>query len=130
MVEKTLPTPAEILAIHEEIESEYDLMHTGSRVVAPKVDLREIRAEAADFDGLYLRAAFLLRKLVTAHLFEDGNKRTAWATTEIYLERNGTMPAERNQPVQKVLRRIRRYEVDELAEWLETGTLDRSRLDP
>lgn len=130
MADDTLPTPDEVLAIHEEIEDEYDLTHTGARVAAPKLDLREIRDGAAEFDDLYMRAAHLLRKLVTSHLFEDANKRTAWATTEIYLERNDTTPAERGEPVERVLKRIRRYDVDEIAEWLETGELDRSRLDP
>jgi prophage maintenance system killer protein len=130
MADETLPTPEEILAIHEEIEEEYDLTHTGAAVAAPKVDLREIRSDAMEFDTIYLRAAYLLRKLVTAHLFEDANKRTAWATTEIHLERNDLTPAERGEPVERVLKRIRRYDVDEIAEWLETGDLDRSRLDP
>jgi len=130
MADETLPTPEEILAIHEEIEEEYDLTHTGAAVAAPKVDLREIRSDAAEFDSVYFRAAYLLRKLVTAHLFEDANKRTAWATTEIFLERNGIEPAERGQPVERVLKRIRRYEVEEIAEWLESGDLDRSRLGP
>lgn len=125
-----LPTPETILTIHEEIEDEYDMKYRGVRVAAPKLKLREILQDAADHDTLYGRAAFLLRKLVTAHLFEDGNKRTAWAVTRIYLERNDESPAEHGLPVERVLRRIRRYDVDELAEWLETGDLDESRLEP
>ncbi|SEP15972.1 death on curing protein [Halorientalis persicus] len=116
--------------IHEEIEEEYNLTHTGTRVVAPKLDLHEIRDGAAEFKGHYVRAAYLLRKLITTHLFEDGNKRTAWATTEIYLARNDAEPAERNEPVEQVLRRIRRYDIDEIANWLEAGDIDRSRLNP
>lgn len=77
-----------------------------------------------------MRAAFLLRKLITTHLFEDANKRTAWATTEIYLERNGATPAERDESVADVLKRIRRYDVGEIADWLETGEIDESRLGP
>jgi len=125
-----LPTPAEILTMHEEIEDEYDMKYTGVRVPAPKLRLREILQEAAAHDELFHRAAFLLRKLITAHLFEDGNKRTAWTVTQIYLERHDEVPAERGLPVERVLRRIRRYDVDELAEWLETGELDASRLEP
>jgi len=130
MAEETVPTPEEILAIHEEIEKEYDLTHTGAAVAAPKVDLREIRSDAKEFNTIYTQAAYLLRKLLTAHLFEDANKRTAWATTEIFLERHDLTPAERGEPVEKVLKRIRRYDVAEIAEWLESGDLDRSRLGP
>ena len=128
MADETLPAPEEVLAIHEEIEDEYDLKYTGTRVAAPKLDLREIRRDAGEFDDLYMRAAFLLRKLLTTHLFEDANKRTAWATTEVYLERNGATPAERDESVAGVLKRIRRYDVDEIADWLETGEIDESRL--
>lgn len=128
--DETLPSPAEILAIHDEIEAEYDLKYTGARVAAPRLKLERILDETAEHGDVWLRAAFLLRKVLTAHYFEDGNKRTAWVTTRTYLEANGLEPAERGADAERVLRRIRRYDVDELAEWLETGELDRDRLDP
>jgi death-on-curing protein len=68
--------------------------------------------------------------VITAHLFEDGNKRTAWTTTILYLDTIGDAPAETGDRVPHILRRIRRYDVDELAEWLETGNIDEDRLDP
>jgi death-on-curing protein len=125
-----LPTPDEILTIHEEIEEAEDMKYRGVRVAAPKLDLREFLTEAAEYDDIYLRAAFLLRKLITAHLFEDGNKRTAWAVTREYLGRHGLEPAQRDVSTERVLRRIRRYEVEEIATWLESGDLDRDRLHP
>lgn len=130
MAVPSLPTPEEVLTIHEEIEDEYEMKYTGVRVAAPALELREILQEAADQDSLYHRAAFLLRKLITAHLFEDGNKRTAWTATQIYLERHGESPAEHGLSVERVLRRIRQYDVDEIAKWLETGAIDDSRLEP
>jgi len=126
----TLPTPKEILATHEEIERAYDMKYTGVRVAAPKLKLKRIIREADDYDDLYHRAAYLLRKLVTAHLFEDGNKRTAWVTVRKYLAENGETPAKRDSNAGRVLRRIRRYDVAELAEWLESGEIDESRLGP
>lgn len=130
MTDEWHPTPEMVLAVHDEIADEYDLQFTDTRGAAPIVRLRGILEDTAKQDDLWHRAAFLLRTLITAHIFEDGNKRTAWATTEIYLERNDASPAERGESVEDVLLRIRRYDVDELAEWLETGKLDRSRLDP
>lgn len=125
-----LPTPDEILAIHETIEVVEDMTYRGTRIAAPRLELRELLDEARDLEGVYLRAAFLLRKLITAHLFEDGNKRAAWTVTWIYLERHGLHPDEQDQSVERVLRRIRRYDVEEIAEWLESGDLDRERLNP
>lgn len=125
-----LPTPDEILAIHETIEVVEDMTYRGTRMAVPRLELRELLDEARDLEGVYLRAAFLLRKLITAHLFEDGNKRAAWTVTWIYLERHGLHPDERDQSVERVLRRIRRYDVEEIAEWLESADLDRERLNP
>lgn len=130
MARDQLPTPAEIIATHEEIEETYDLTHRGARVAAPRLKLREILDNVASYDTVYQRAAALLRQVITAHLFEDGNKRTAWTTTILYLDTIGDAPAETGDRVPHILRRIRRYDVDELAEWLETGNIDEDRLDP
>lgn len=125
-----LPSPDEILAIHDEIEVAEDMKYRGTRVAAPRLELRELLNEAGELDGVYLRAASLLRKLISAHLFEDGNKRMAWTVTWIYLERHGLQPAEQDESVERVLRRIRRFDVGEIADWLESGNLDRDRLHP
>lgn len=129
-LDDTLPAPEEILVTHEEIERTYDMKYTGVRVAAPKLKLRRVVRAADDYDDLYHRAAYLLRKLVTAHFFEDGNKRTAWVTVRKYLSENGETPAERGPDAGRVLRRIRRYDVPEIAEWLESGEIDDSRLGP
>lgn len=63
-----------------------------------------------------------------AHIFEDGNKRTGWTTTVLYLEECGTEPAIRGTEAEPVLRYIRSYDIEEVAEWLATGDIDESRL--
>lgn len=72
------PKPKEILATHEEVEAAYDLTHTGAREPVPRLKIERLLEEIDKHDGLYLRAAYLLQKLITNHYFEDGNKRTAW----------------------------------------------------
>lgn len=106
------------------------MKYRGVRVASPKTKLRNVLADVAEYEGIYMRATYLLRKLITIHIFEDGNKPTAWTVTLIYLERHGLQPAEQGLPVERVLRRIRRFDVDEIARWLETGELDRDRLHP
>lgn len=125
-----LPSPADIIAAHDEIEKAYDMKYTGVRVAAPKLKLRRILRTVEEEEGLYDRAARLLRDLITRHLFEDGNKRTAWAVTNEYLARQGETPAVTGPPAERFLLRIRRYNADEIAEWLETGELDEDRLEP
>lgn len=41
------------------------------------------------YPTLFQRAGALLHGLCAAHAFEDGNKRTAWLSTEIFLEDHG-----------------------------------------
>lgn len=125
-----LPTPGDVLAVHSEIEDQYDLKFTGAYSSVPQVSLREVLAEAEKVDGVYRRAAFFLRKLITEHVFRDGNKRTAWIVTLGYLESNGIQPAEMGERVPHILRRIRRYELDEVARWLESGDIEENRLHP
>ena len=125
-----LPTPAEILATHEEIEKAYDLKHRGARVAAPRLKIKRLLRDVEQRDEVYPRAGQLLRDLVTSHFFEDGNKRTAWITMREYLDRHGEQPAETGEGAERVLRRIRRFDPDEIAAWLETGTIDEDRLEP
>lgn len=125
-----LPTPDEIIATHDEIVDAYDLTHDDVNVVAPRLKLRRLLEDVADHDDTYGRAAQLLRDLVTSHYFEDGNKRTAWMTTRDYLDRLDEHPAETGDRVPHILRRVRRYDDDELAEWLRTGDIDETRLSP
>lgn len=129
--ENRLPTPREIVAAHEEIEVSQELRFTGARVASPRLELRDLLGEVRAYDEVYVRAGCLLRKGITAHLFEDGNKRTAWTVTRQYLAEHDLKPAERRPVVvAHVLRSIRRYDVKEIAAWLETGDIDRSRLTP
>ena len=130
MGQTDLPTPDEIIVTHEEIEEQYDLKYRGIRVTAPRLVLRRLLEGAEELSGEYLQGAFLLRKLITEHLFEDGNKRTAWVTIREFLLSADLRPAETGERVPHILRRIRRYEIDELAEWLETGEIDEDRLHP
>lgn len=125
-----LPTPEEILVTHEEIEDAYDMKYTGTKVVAPKLKLRRILQDTDEYEGVYMCAAFLLRKLITRHIFEDGNKRTAWTTVREYLSAHGETPADHGPSAKQVMYRVRRYDVDEIAVWLDTGKIDEDRLTP
>ena len=71
-----------------------------------------------------------MRKTITRHVFEDGNKRTAWTATVLYLKEQDTEPAVRGMDAERVLRRIRRYDIKEIAEWLKSGEIDEERLNP
>lgn len=126
-----LPTPGEIIDTHDELEAEYDLKYTGLRTGAPRLALREdVIDEAAKYDDPYHRAATLLFRIQSVHVFEDANKRTAWTETMNYLKRKGIRPDFQQDEVviERIVRRVGKFDVDDLAEWLETGDIDESRL--
>lgn len=132
MIRDRLPSGRQIVATHDELGEDYDLDHEGASVSNPAVHFSEIVRETRDnhYDP-YDRAAYLLRRLITAHLFEDANKRTAWLTIRDYLNRHGLEPARtKKEDTEPVLNAIRAFDVDELAEWLETGEIDESKFHP
>ena len=126
-----LPTPKEIIAMHEEIEEAYDLKYKGERIAAPRLKLREdVVDPAAEYDDPWHRAAVLLFGIQRAHVFEDANKRTAWAVTMEYLnDQDLAVDFQQDDDViEQIVRRAGLFDTDELAEWLETGEIDESKL--
>jgi prophage maintenance system killer protein len=118
-----LPTVEEIHAIHTLIEEQWDLSHRGTRAVRPDETLASILDDVRDFDGEYRRAAALLTRLADAHVYEDGNKRTAWTVAETYLNETGHEAAPADEEAKRVLLNRGRFEESELATWLETGDI-------
>ena len=98
---------------------------------ATTVKFQELLTELDESVGTYQRAAALLRKIITAHYFEDGNKRTGWMTAREYLDDHGHVPAERDpERVEHVMKSIRAFGVSEIAKWLEDGKIDEEKLNP
>ena len=68
-----LPDGTQIIEIHDWVAAEYGVKHTGSRVPVPGLRLREdVLEPGSEKDGTFYRAAGLLRKIITAHVFETG----------------------------------------------------------
>lgn len=131
MSDSDLPTAEEIIAVHDMIEEEYDLKYKGTRIAAPRLTLREnVLERAAEYNDPYHRAAVLLFGIPSVHVFEDANKRTAWTVTMEYLDRKGIVPefSQDNEGIERIVRRAGLFDVDELAEWLETGEINEDKL--
>ncbi len=90
----------------------------------------------ASFEGqelyptLWLKAAALLQSLCFNHAFSDGNKRTAWAATHLFLWKNGKkLQAETKESVEFMLRVDReKLTIEEIAKWLEEHTEEKFKL--
>lgn len=129
MASGALPSVANIRRNHDLIVEEYQLDNPGVEDPFPDRKLQEILDEASEYDDVYLRAATLLREIAAVHIYADGNKRTAWITTIEYLDRLRIEPAEEGpEQVDRVARALSRFQVGEIAQWLETGEIDETRL--
>ena len=123
-----LPTVEEIHAVHELIEEQWDLSHRGTRALFPDRTVASILDDVSALDGEYRRAVALLNRLADAHVYEDGNKRTAWTVAETYLNEAGYEAAPTDEDAERVLLNRRRFDEAELAIWLETGDIPEERL--
>jgi death-on-curing protein len=127
MADLDLPTVDDIYAVHDAVVEQWNLTHTGTRTVLPDQTLESILDDARECDDPYVSAATLLRTLATSHVFEDGNKRTAWVVAKSSLVESGRTVAPSGQRIATVMKHIKRFDVLELARWLETGEIDESR---
>jgi death-on-curing family protein len=79
--------------------------------------------------NVYDKAAVLLRRLIVAHGFASGNKRTAIIVTAFFIEENGGKTKFKDiDRVEKVLRNIRLYNEKEIAKWLRMSEIDETKL--
>lgn len=126
--DEDLPSVEEIHAIHDELTETYDLKYPDVRDRFADEKLQRLIEEAQEYDDDFQKAAYLLRKLPSLHVFEDGNKRTAYLVAVEYLDRRNLEPARSGDIVERVMRCRKRYSVEEIAQWLKDGTIDDDKL--
>ena len=69
-----------------------------------------------------MKAAILLRDIITVRMYRDANHRTALLTCETFLNENGKeLWTENSQTPYMFIKEILNYSIDEIAEWLENG---------
>lgn len=78
--------------------------------------------EAKETKGSYRKAAVFLKRLVEVRIFCDGNHRTAYLVTDMFLRLNGeTIKIEDQRKVIRFIKDIRQYNIDEIEAWLKNG---------
>lgn len=110
-----------VLKIHDEMLSEFggfSGFETGVNVF--KVILNEVKKER----GIYRKAAVLLKRIIEVRIFCDGNHRTAYGVTDVFLRENGVkIKIEKQQKIIRFIREIRQYDIDEIEAWLKDGKI-------
>ena len=84
---RDFPTVGEVLDIHKDL-----ILRFGGQAGlrdAGALESAIMRPQMGYYDGIIAEAAALLESLAMNHPFVDGNKRVAFATTEVFLRMNG-----------------------------------------
>ena len=78
--------------------------------------------EARKAEGIYFKAAILLKMIATTRIFQDGHHRTAYITTKTFLEKNDATFKEKDErKIIKFIKDIRKYDIEQVKDWLENG---------
>jgi prophage maintenance system killer protein len=123
--EKTwYPNEELVLKIHETMLIKYGGWSGFERGINV---FQTIITEMKAAEGIYCKAAILLRRTVTGRIFKDGNHRTAQALTETFLEMNNTqMKIQDPKEIIRFIKNILYYNIDEIEAWLKHGKTEGS----
>ena len=102
------------------------------KAAAPKVSEEDVQLvagqtgkrieEARKAEGIYFKAAILLKMIATTRIFQDGHHRTAYITTKTFLEKNDATFKEKDErKIIKFIKDIRKYDIEQVKDWLENG---------
>lgn len=121
MADTLYPTLEEVLHLHRRL-----LERFGGREGVRDLGLLEsalARPRSGYYESLSEQAAALLQSLACNHVFIDGNKRVAFATSAVFLFMNGYRVEVDAEPAERFLieRVIAAHaELGEIAAWLES----------
>jgi death-on-curing protein len=108
-----------VLKTHEEMLSEFG-GHAGFERGIQLLDV--VLKEVKRTKGIYGKAAVLLSRLVEVRIFCDGNHRTAYAITDIFLRMNGErIRVDDELKVIRFIKDIKSYNLIEIEAWLRDG---------
>lgn len=117
---RDFPTIEEVVALHDALVHETggslglrDMGALASAIMRPQIGY---------YDGIIEEAAALLESLAMNHPFIDGNKRTALASTDIFLRLNGSFIDCDNDEAHRFFMRLfetNSFRFAELRVWLE-----------
>ena len=120
----------DILGIHSAMINETGGSH-GVRDTATLALLEDLPRQAVFGQELYptvfLKAAVYVHSLIFSHPFIDGNKRTAMATADVFLQLNGCHITTPQGGVEKFALAVieKRMTLEEIATWLKQSTKER-----
>ena len=80
--------------------------------------------EAKAAEGIYRKAAILLKDIAISRIFQDGHHRTAYIVTKTFLEKNDVeFNGKEPQRIIRFIKDIRKYNIEEIEGWIKNGKL-------
>lgn len=120
------PTEDQVIETNRVILDEIKVSPSEKHNLLSRDDISKAISKARDFkDNIWGKAAVLLQELIREHAFLNGNRRTAFAVTKVFLEENGKSLKIARRPDERTLIgiRIRFYTIDEIKEWLKGNAI-------
>jgi death on curing protein len=117
-----------ILIIHDEMIEHYSGSHGVRDLPLLESALARPQATFAAEDlykTVFDKAAVLIHSIIMNHAFVDGNKRTATASMEIFLDLNGyILQVEQEEFVNAALNlESKKWSIEKLSEWLKENSI-------
>lgn len=120
-------TAEDILRIHSAVVDETGGSH-GIRdlgALSTLEALPQLRSFGKEmYPGIFLKAAVYARNIIGGHPFVDGNKRTAMAAADVFLQMNGYRIAVPTGGVENFALSVieKRLSLEDIAEWLKKNS--------
>jgi death-on-curing protein len=120
-------TAQELLNIHSVIIDEIGGSH-GVRDAGMLASLEGLPRQAVSgaelYPGIWMKAAVYIRGIIFNHPYADGNKRSAFATADVFLQLNGYRMSAPKGEIERYAVAIveERHELSAIAGWLEENT--------
>ncbi len=115
---RNFPTPEEVVAIHDAAVHEFG----GTWGIRDADALAAMHPQTGYYDTLIEEAAALMESLTTNHPFLDGNTRTAFYTTDVFLRKNGSFIECDNDEAHRFFMKLfetNTFRFEELHTWLQ-----------
>ncbi|MFA5412493.1 MAG: type II toxin-antitoxin system death-on-curing family toxin [Candidatus Micrarchaeia archaeon] len=95
------PSKEQIVLIHNKIIEAFSKEKGEMNLGNLEATLERVKGYTGeDNEALFWKASILLERLILSHPFIDGNKRTAYETTQVFLQANGyVLGAEENETI-------------------------------
>lgn len=122
------PSVEDIENIHQQVIRKNPSKYSGDRV-NPASRLRPVLRDVRTTPGFYKKAAVLVKRISSEHVFEDRNTTTAILVAKKFLERNNkSFKSQDQQTIGKVANNHGLFTIEELAHYFETGEIDETKL--